>query len=217
MIKKVSLGIEELDRLLGGGIPEPSTLLIIGDVGTGKSVLCQQFAYFQAKSHYNVVYFCIDNPPKEVRSNMETFWDLEDLVGLTFVDVHSEEPEMRWINVYNYEDLLSGIRRYFKGRRFVFDSISTLAMIHGERKVYDLVRKIQSWTLKSESISVISAVRGMHSRRFEIAIKQVLNNVMLLEKEGEEVFVSVEKTMKTHRVKGKFGLEIDERGIRIVF
>jgi len=29
-VKKASLGIEELDRLLSGGIPEPSTLLILG-------------------------------------------------------------------------------------------------------------------------------------------------------------------------------------------
>jgi len=71
-VKKASLGIEELDRLLSGGIPEPSSLLILGDVGTGKSVLCQQFAYSQAKVGYKVVYFCIDNPPDEVKHNIET-------------------------------------------------------------------------------------------------------------------------------------------------
>ncbi len=218
-VKKASLGIEELDRLLSGGIPEPSTLLILGDVGTGKSVICQQFAYSQAKIGYKVVYFCIDNPPDEVKQNIETLgWSLRNLENLIFVNVHDEEPDKHWINAYDYEELLNGIKKYFKfGKRFIFDSISTIAIMHGERKTYNLIRKIHSWTLKSESISILSAVRDMHSRKFEIAIKQVLNNVMLLEREGEEVFVSIEKTMKTPRVKGKFGLEIDEKGIRIIF
>ncbi|ADB57813.1 hypothetical protein Arcpr_0750 [Archaeoglobus profundus DSM 5631] len=84
-----------------------------------------------------------------------------------------------------------------------------------KRKIYYLVRKIHTWTLKSNAVSVPSAVRGMHTQR--LAIKQVLNNVILLEKEGEEVFVSIEKTTKSSKVKGRYGLEIDERGIRVIF
>ena len=56
----------------------------------------------------------------------------------------------------------------------------------------------------------------MHSRSFEIAIQQALGNVIILEREEDGVYLWVAKTSKTSHKLGKFGLEIDERGIRII-
>ena len=44
MSRKLSTGIESLDKALGGGIPIPSTVEIVGPVGSGKSQLCHQLA-----------------------------------------------------------------------------------------------------------------------------------------------------------------------------
>jgi circadian clock protein KaiC len=41
--KRLSMGIPELDAMLGGGIPEGDSLLIAGSSGTGKSLLATQF------------------------------------------------------------------------------------------------------------------------------------------------------------------------------
>ena len=41
--KRLSMGIPELDEMLGGGIPEGDSLLIAGSSGTGKSLLATQF------------------------------------------------------------------------------------------------------------------------------------------------------------------------------
>jgi circadian clock protein KaiC len=41
--KRLSTGISELDRLMGGGIPDGDSLLIAGPSGTGKSALATQF------------------------------------------------------------------------------------------------------------------------------------------------------------------------------
>lgn len=41
--RRLSIGVPELDKLMGGGIPEGDSLLIAGSSGTGKSVLAQQF------------------------------------------------------------------------------------------------------------------------------------------------------------------------------
>lgn len=41
--KRLSIGIPELDEMLGGGIPEGDSLLIAGSSGTGKSLLATQF------------------------------------------------------------------------------------------------------------------------------------------------------------------------------
>jgi circadian clock protein KaiC len=41
--RRLSTGIRELDKLLGGGIPEGDSVLIAGPTGTGKSALATQF------------------------------------------------------------------------------------------------------------------------------------------------------------------------------
>jgi circadian clock protein KaiC len=41
--RRLSMGIPELDKMLGGGIPEGDSVLVAGSSGTGKSVLATQF------------------------------------------------------------------------------------------------------------------------------------------------------------------------------
>lgn len=45
MVNSVPFGIEGLDKILGGGIVEDSTVLISGSPGTGKSILGLQYLY----------------------------------------------------------------------------------------------------------------------------------------------------------------------------
>jgi circadian clock protein KaiC len=41
--RRLSIGVPELDKMLGGGIPEGDSVLVSGSSGTGKSVLATQF------------------------------------------------------------------------------------------------------------------------------------------------------------------------------
>ena len=41
--RRLSIGIEELDAMMGGGIPEGDSMLVAGPSGTGKSVIATQF------------------------------------------------------------------------------------------------------------------------------------------------------------------------------
>ncbi|MEM3824181.1 MAG: ATPase domain-containing protein, partial [Candidatus Bathyarchaeia archaeon] len=43
-MKVISLGIAELDRDLGGGLPHPSLISIEGEYGSGKTIFVQQIA-----------------------------------------------------------------------------------------------------------------------------------------------------------------------------
>jgi circadian clock protein KaiC len=42
-VRRLSMGIPELDKMLGGGIPEGDSVLVAGPSGTGKSALATQF------------------------------------------------------------------------------------------------------------------------------------------------------------------------------
>lgn len=225
-LTRASMGIKELDTILNGGLPVPSTLLILGDVGTGKSVLCQQFVYTQAKEGYRCTYFCIDQPPFDVRMNMISLgWDpteFEERDLIKFVDLfigrESPSDERYQGNARDFEELVATLKKYImQNQRFVIDSISSIAFLHGERKAYDLIQRIHNWVLETKGVGIVNAVRGMHSKHFETAIQHALGNTIILERDEDgSIYLWVAKTTRTSHRRGKFGLEIDETGVRIL-
>jgi circadian clock protein KaiC len=53
-------GSDELDALLGGGLPSGTSLLVTGPAGTGKSVLCTQYACAAATRGEKVLFYLFD-------------------------------------------------------------------------------------------------------------------------------------------------------------
>jgi len=72
MVKVVSLGVEELDRDLGGGIPSPSLISIEGDYGSGKTVFVQQIVCAMLKSGLRVYVISSESTVKEYLSMMKS-------------------------------------------------------------------------------------------------------------------------------------------------
>jgi flagellar protein FlaH len=71
-MKVVCLGISELDRDLGGGIPTPSLISIEGEYGSGKTVLVQQVIYAMLKNGLKVCLVSSEATVKEYLSMMES-------------------------------------------------------------------------------------------------------------------------------------------------
>jgi len=77
--KKLPTGIEGLDVLLGGGLPEKRTILVLGGPGSGKSILCTQFLK-EGLEKYNegTIYVSLDYSKKAFMHDMLQFgWDFE--------------------------------------------------------------------------------------------------------------------------------------------
>jgi flagellar protein FlaH len=68
----VCLGISELDRDLGGGIPTPSLILIEGDYGSGKTIFVQQIVHAMLKNKLRVYVMSSESTVKEYLSMMES-------------------------------------------------------------------------------------------------------------------------------------------------
>ncbi len=88
---RVKSGIDGLDKILGGGIPERSTVLIAGGSGVGKTILGSQFLYNGiTKYGENGVYVTMEERPKDLITEMKQFgWDFEKLEKegkLTIID-----------------------------------------------------------------------------------------------------------------------------------
>ena len=77
--KKLPTGIEGLDVLLSGGLPEKRTILVVGGPGSGKSILCTQFLKEGLeKNNEGVIYVSLDYSKKAFMNDMLQFgWDFD--------------------------------------------------------------------------------------------------------------------------------------------
>ena len=60
---KLPSGVPELDDLLGGGIEEGTSTLIVGGAGTGKSTIAAQFCAAAATRGQKSIVFMFDESP----------------------------------------------------------------------------------------------------------------------------------------------------------
>lgn len=73
-----STGIAPLDRILGGGIPPYSLVIVAGEPGTGKTILAQQILFANASKERKAVYLTTlsESPTKAARyQSMFDFFD----------------------------------------------------------------------------------------------------------------------------------------------
>jgi circadian clock protein KaiC len=71
--KRFSMGIPELDKMLGGGIPEGDSLLIAGSSGTGKSVLATQFIAAGIRAGEPGIVAVFEERPEEYAGRASSF------------------------------------------------------------------------------------------------------------------------------------------------
>jgi circadian clock protein KaiC len=71
--KRLSMGIPELDELLGGGIPEGDSLLIAGSSGTGKSLLATQFIAAGIREGQPGIVAVFEERPEEYAARASNF------------------------------------------------------------------------------------------------------------------------------------------------
>jgi hypothetical protein len=74
--KVFQTGIPGFDTVLGGGIPPRQTLIVTGNPGSGKTVLCNQIAFLVAARGLPVVLATVTSEPHDKL--------IEELSGFTF-------------------------------------------------------------------------------------------------------------------------------------
>lgn len=124
---RTKTGIRGLDKLVGGGIPAGSSVLIAGSCGTGKTILSLQFLYDGALENEAGVYVTFEeSEDKILRQGMEFGWDLKGLKDKGLLDIYVVETD-------DMDDILSEIKKRIKrinAKRLALDSLTTM-MEHG--------------------------------------------------------------------------------------
>ncbi len=83
---RISTGIEEFDRVLGGGLVPGSVVLLGGAPGIGKSTLLLQAAHRLSSADVDVLYVCGEESPSQVRLRASRLGADSDILLLPVVD-----------------------------------------------------------------------------------------------------------------------------------
>ncbi len=137
-LKRMQTGIEGLDNILEGGLPENRLYLIEGDPGTGKTTLALQFLIEGARQGEPGLYVTLSETKEELLSVANSHgWSLD---GFTLYELVPPEeslmPESQYTIFHPSEielgettnAVLKEVER-IKPRRIVFDSLSEMRLL----------------------------------------------------------------------------------------
>ncbi len=157
--ERLSTGIPELDRMLGGGIPEGDSILVAGPSGTGKSVLATQFMAEGIRRGEKGVIAVFEERPSEYAVRASSFGlDLKaaqqegklSILYLRPLDLSVEET---------MQELVDAVRK-IGAKRLMLDSLSgfEMALASGFRQDFreSLYRLISALT--GIGVTILSTV-----------------------------------------------------------
>lgn len=87
MLLRTTIGVEGIDALIEGGVPRGAAVLVSGEAGTGKSVLCIQFILSGIREGEPGVFATTDHPNRILEQAASLGWDLRGAVEDGFARV----------------------------------------------------------------------------------------------------------------------------------
>lgn len=142
-IKKLSTGVQGLDDLLYGGIPESGQILLLGEAGSGKTLLAFEIAYKNASSGVPTTFFTIEENKKSLinfaESTFTDFSDLKDLIENK--TLHIEEMKLEYA-IRSPESLQATVAEIIRtagqnnSKLLVIDSFSLLRSLYADDRSF---------------------------------------------------------------------------------
>jgi circadian clock protein KaiC len=120
--RRLAFGVPELDKMLGGGLPENSLTMLIGPSGSGKTILGLQYLAEGARRGEAGVHFGFYEHPEALRRKSKRLnLGVEEMEKEGLIELVWQPPIEGVIDILG-ERLLSAIKRV-KARRLLIDGI----------------------------------------------------------------------------------------------
>jgi len=156
---RIQTGIPGLDGLIQGGLQAGDFILLVGGIGTGKTIFSSEFAYQGAKNlNQPAVYATFEEDVHSLRRNMLKFdidfQALEDAKKVRLLDLEALEGRGMGSNL---ETILSAIDEV-KAKRLVIDSLTAFLSGSSGKFDYSFLMHLIYKTLKREKITTFMTV-----------------------------------------------------------
>jgi KaiC domain protein len=182
-ITRVSTGIKLLDEGLEGGIPKGNWVVITGEPGTGKSILCMHYAYAGLLSGDPVIYVTTEAEFRDVIRQARQFnMNLDDFSTHYLGDEKPErQPQLVVIDIFSLlktaKQLSAEAEELERKRRYAALEIETLiAAINEGYRVLGLTDEKHKSPLRHvrlviDSISAFWADKPAMARKYSYQLK----------------------------------------------
>jgi KaiC/GvpD/RAD55 family RecA-like ATPase len=204
----ISTGIEKLDRLLEGGVPNGFTTIILGSPGSSTEILVKQIATVG-----DVVYITTEETKDEIVDTMKRFgWNIPKI---DFVDISSKyysnvlEGEKRRVSIYEQrsklklkelielgssgmpstitgdEDYLAVLSNKIKdvslGELMIINSLDFFLSQYRQEDVLKTIYAAKVSNLKNKGALIIVMTKGVHGELFERKMEGLADCVLELD------------------------------------
>lgn len=240
-MKFTSIGIEALDKHLGGGVQEGSTVLVMGNPGSGTEFFAKQFA---SAGEDPVTYFTSTERDEDIHNVMKEYGWKTDLSIINIGSKYYENVLAKKLEISRFRQegiTLSDIRK-FKDKdvqkdenfltflsyeisklkppfRVVINSLDFFLENYDSAEVLMAMRTIKAHTQHSESVTLMTMLKGVHESRIQSSIEDLADVILELdrEKEGHEFkkYVMVQKVRNRPAMVGIIPCAFDETGIKL--
>jgi KaiC domain protein len=136
----VSTGIEGLDEMLGGGLPENHAIAILGAFGTGKTTFALQFIWKGLLENEHCVFISLEEDADSIIKNAENFgWFIKPYIKSKHLHLIKLNPADAKSTVTKIKSELPRFLKSQDAKRVVVDSVSLFNMMfhdETERRIH---------------------------------------------------------------------------------
>lgn len=167
-ITKAKTGIQGLDDVTYGGIPENRPTLVVGNVGTGKTVMAMGFI-INGITKYDEpgVFMTFEEKTDELKVNMISMgYELDKFISenkLYLERLHVDQMEIQETGRYNIDGLfvrLGAAIEKVKAKRIVLDSLDTLFTGLDDKILRAEFKRLFFWLKEKKVTAIITAEVG---------------------------------------------------------
>ncbi|SDK47242.1 KaiC domain-containing protein [Natronorubrum texcoconense] len=148
-LPRLELGIEGLDRMIQGGVPERSLIVAMGSAGTGKTTFGLQFLdHGLARGEHAVFITLEESRARVIDSATEKGYPFDEYVAEDRLAVVDVDPIEMANSLASIKNELPELIEEFDASRLVLDSVSLLEMMYEDRatrrsEIYDFTRSLK--------------------------------------------------------------------------
>lgn len=220
--KRISIGIDELDELMGGGIPETDATLVVGQSGVGKTILALSLIARALEDGERCLYVSLQEDVEQLARKAASFgWDFESARDSGQLEIAYIPPVE--IKLDAVGALLRAAMSQGRVRRVVIDGLQELVFATRETERLPGYMRALAGLFRAAGAGLMvtseTASLGPTTNPFG-GLSFLFHNILLLRymERGSEVrrTVGIHKMRDSAHGKGLLQYEIGERGIVIV-
>ena len=240
MMSFTSIGIPALDEHLGGGIQKGSTVLVMGSPGSGTEFFAKQFA---STGREAVTYFTSTERDEDVLSVMREYGWRTDMKIINVGTKYYERVLAKKLEISRFRQegvTLGGIRKFKEADaakeenfltflayeisklsppfRVVINSLDFFLENYESSEVLMAMRTIKAHTQHSESVTLMTMLKGVHDSRIQSSIEDLSDVIIELDRDkvGHEFkkYIIVQKVRNKPSQVGIIPAVYDRTGIR---